>query len=268
MARLSGSVVIPATSVLLGQPGPAGPPPFSPTDLAGLAQWSRGDLLVTQAAGIVSAWGDSATEGDANHNWTAPVPLQRPTFTASNAAYNNHPTVNNVVVTGGPNSFMQSGVWTVPLAAPYTFFVAAHCVQGVGFTLTFPEIWNDKTSGNAGVYAHFPSGDTTHAFAGVFDGLGEIDNATSGWTSPSIVIVVNNGASSQLYFNSHLPTATGSLDGSTITSFFLGAADTVPNAEKWNGPIAEEGVYRRVLAGAEITQLANYLSVRYAIPIA
>lgn len=63
---------------------------FLPTDLANLVLWLRSDLGVTLNGADVSAWADQSGEGNDAAQGTA---SDQPTYNASDAAFNGHPTV-------------------------------------------------------------------------------------------------------------------------------------------------------------------------------
>jgi hypothetical protein len=207
------------------------------------------DLLVTQA-GTVSAWGDSSGTGDANKNLTQATGAKRPTYNATDAAYNNQPTASYVAAS---SQELDSTAWAAALTAPYTLFAVGN---GDG-TASAQGIVGDSTNLVQLVLNNGGTGPTIYAGT-------SLPASTANSSSPRIWCAVVNGASGAIYENSRTAKATGATGTNALSRTMIGVDAT---AHFHNGKIAEVIVYSRALSSAEISAVLRYCSTRYAIAL-
>ena len=231
---------------------------FTPTQLSGLAAWYRADQLITQSGGIISGWGDSSGSGDVNKNLSQSTSGDRPTYIASDSAYNNHPTVNFI---GANTQFLYSGTWTTPIAGANTIFIIgnddgnssiANGGDGEGFVDTYQDPSNENilfTNTTWGTY--------------VTEGL---VSTIPSYGLPTVVAAVFNGASSAIYINSSTANITGSDTAGGLTDLVLGNYNQIVSGVLpgyLTGKIAEVIIYSRALTSTEITKVMTYAQTRY-----
>jgi hypothetical protein len=224
---------------------------FVPTDITGIAGWWRADLLVTQAALAVSAWGDSSGSGDASRILVQSVAGKKPTINATDAAYNNQSTLS--FASASSQQLDSTGAWVSALSQPYTIFLVGQD-GGAGF-----QGWASNTGSS--VQISYGNGSANMVmYAGSF--LASNQGASS---SPKVVGAVFNGATSDIYEGARTPRATGDAGATALAQLTIGA---IPGAGLFlNGKIAECVVYSKALSAPEIDQLCTYLTDRYAIGI-
>lgn len=220
----------------------------SPLQITGIAAWYRMDLLVTQA-GTVSAWGDSSGTGDANKNLAQATGGKQPTYTATDAAYNNKPTASYA---SASLQELDSAAWAAALTTPYTIFVVGN-YDGVG---TSQGLVGDSTGLVQFVFGNGATG--INAFSGSF-----LNYAASDSAAKKVVAAVF-GASGSLYDTSKTVKASGSTGTYSLTRAFIGVD---AGAHYLNGKIAEVIIYSRALSGSEINAVLNYCALRYAITL-
>jgi hypothetical protein len=228
---------------------------FLPNSLSGLVFWVRADLGVTSSTTFT--WADQSGTADPNKNCTA-TGTARPTLNASNSSYNNKPTIDY----NGTTNYLQSGVWSVALAQPFTEFVVGHTPNAATAILAAANLTGTECDSRS--LANTPS-----IYAGT------VVNSTGGWTTPSVLGAVYNGASSNVYLNSHVSTVSGGTNAGTNgrTGMILGDYALALQANNnWGhgggGSFAEIITYNRILSGSEITQVMTYIGTRYGITIA
>jgi hypothetical protein len=216
---------------------------FLPTQLAGCALWLRADLGITIGTGV-SAWADQS--GNA-HNVTQGTGAAQPTYTTSDAAYNNKPVLN---FASASSQFMQSAVWGVTLAQPYTVILVGNTDQ------TATQFFYDSVSGAESTI------DPTTTTIGFFAGT-QLSPAGS-VTSPCVLAFIANGGSSSGYKNSsQTAIVSGAAGSNSMNGTTIGASNVPSNFI--NGRIAEFVIYNRALAAADLLTLFKYLGARYGI---
>jgi hypothetical protein len=225
---------------------------FAPAGASPLL-WLEAGAGVTTVSGAVSQWTDSSGSGDANKNVAQPTAGKRPTYNATDAAYGGQPTLS---FASASSQMLLSGTWATPAAPPLTVVLVGQtdelAVEGFydeTTTLLNCALYvsatalNVATNGNANAY-----GRTGSTF----------------FTSPSIVVSVQNGAGSALYING-VPTAAGTLGTRGFHSIIVGALGG--QADPINGKIAELLV---IPGAADVTQVAAidaYYSSRFGIVV-
>ena len=196
----------------------------------------------------VSAWPDSSGTGDANKNLAQATGGLQPTIQASNALYNNQPTVTF----GGTAPLMQSGTWAVSLAQPFTVILVGHAA-----TAGSRHFFNGTTLANQ--LSLFDSSNVQ-----IYDGTNIASGVTTTAT-PSIMIAVFNGASSSIAVRQNTPQTSGSITNSDPLSLVtMGNYSGGGNA--CNGPIAEAIVISGVITSPQrIAACTNYLAKKYGL---
>lgn len=228
-----------------------GAAPFVPTDITGIAGWWRADLLVTQAALAVSAWGDLSGSGDANRILVQSVAGKKPTLTASNAAANNQATIG--FASASSQQLDSAGNWSAAVSQPYSIFLVGKD-GGAGF-----QGWASNTASSVAI--NYGNGSANMVmYAGSF--LASNQGASS---SPKMVGAIFDGATSKIYENARTPRNTGAAGATALAQLTLGAN---PGAGIYlNGWLAEVLVYAKILSAGEIDQLCTYFTGRYALAI-
>jgi len=196
----------------------------------------------------VSAWPDSSGTGDANKNLAQATGGLQPTIQASNALYNNQPTVTF----GGTAPLMVSGTWASSLAIPFTVILVGH----------------DATSGNH----YFFDGQTAGQLS-IFDASGNMtmfDSASlasvvTAVATPSITTCVFNNTTSSIAVRQNTPQTSGT-DGGTTPLVQVTMGNFHGGANACNGPIAEVIVISGVITSPQrIAACTNYLAKKYGL---
>lgn len=234
---------------------------FLPTSLSGLLFWVRADLGVTIGTGV-SAWADQSGTGDTNKNLVQGTGANQPTFNASDAGYNNKPTLTF----DGTNDVLVSGAWAASQASPFTVYIVGN------------------TNGADGQYLFSASGaldqgpwgfgrDNTGA-GGTLGSLsvynGAQINSTSGsapvLSAASVISVVFNGASSAGYVSMFSTSyVSGNAGSESIIGFRVGSRRD--GAGLLNGKVAEVAIYSSAHDAATRTTVMTYLGTRYGITV-
>lgn len=214
---------------------------FTPKSLAGLIAWYRADLGVTVATGV-SAWADQSGSGDANRNAIQNTAANQPTLTASDALYNNRPTINNTSGT----QYLATPTWGTTYAQPTTILVCGTLVNRLvdGSTVA------NRQAILASVGWAFYAGTATVASA---TALGK-----------GVAAGIFNGASSSLYVNSSAAAAASGNPGASALNI-LGILNTADGVSGSVGEkVAEIACYSRALSTSEISAWFRYANARYA----
>ncbi len=216
---------------------------------AALVAWYRADDPgIVLASGNVATWPDKSGNG---LDLTQATAGNQPAFTASDAAYNNRPTVG---FTRGGDCRMANGSWATD--QPMTVLLAGNTPALVG---------NSYICDFGGGRCVLKEASSIAGTA--LDNNPEIiapSHLTAG--TPAAMCGVFNNASSALYVNALTPAVTGIIgNGATLSTFTLG--NYVAGTAAAGGPIAEFFVVNRVLTDLEIASALGYLGARYAIAI-
>lgn len=223
---------------------------FLPSNLAGLAAWYRADLLLTQVAGKVSGWGDSSGSGDANRNLIQLAPALQPSYTASDAAYNNHPSVT--FVSAAAQTLQPTGRWSAALAQPFSLYIVGNSDGSPA-----PQNLTGEPGGRVQVVDN-NGGAGVNLYAGAFLNAG-LENTAA----PRIVAANFNGATSKVYQSALTAAATGPTGAYGCSRVAI--SDTA--VAGLNGKIVEAIYYSRTLSAAEHQRVMTYLGTRYAIAV-
>jgi hypothetical protein len=232
-----------------------GASPSTPQTILGsaLLAWYRADLGITLNGSNVSAWADQSGTGDANKNAIQNTGAHQPAFNASNASYNNSPTV-----TFTSSQDLTTGTWASSLVAPYTIFVAGHTNDGTRS--------NCHVGSNAGVMTIY-SAASSDVEAYSDSGSHTLLSGVSDIGTPSVAYFQANGVSSRLGVRQITPNTTAT-DGTagTVTEITLGNLQGLSTIGL-GGPLAEVVIATGAISSALIGQVMLYMGARYAISI-
>lgn len=226
---------------------------FSPTDLPNLFAWYRADLGVTDSSGITN-WNDQSGTGVSQKNLTA-TGTAKPTLNATDAAYNNKPTVSF----NGTTNWMFGGSLGSPLAQPCTIYAVGQIAAA-----SFGYMVGGQVTPAARVSVVQDTGNVWSLFGGgaVFA------DAVVTTVNPNVICgVYNNGSASQIYVNDYAAASgTATLGTNSLSLITLGGLDnsgalTAP----MNGKIAEVIMYSGAHSSAQRQSVMAYLKSRYAL---
>ena len=236
-----------------------GAAPFTPASLSGLILWLRADLGITLAGAKVSAWADQSGNGN---DFTQAVDARRPTFTASDANFN-----NQAVVTGAATAWLSS--------------VGA---MGGGYAqTTVCTVFRDTTSSVSILYEAGPTYLTAGGHMMDLTGGGNCDVYTYGVTGANgrraaaasntryhKTVVFNHAAAATqvpIVYSAGVAESTTNIvntgtngNSSSLTWNLMGRSG---GGASFEGAAAEFIAYNRALTAAEALQLYTYTSARY-----
>jgi len=226
--------------------------------------WHRADQEITyDGSNRVSDWGDIGPTADTNKDLQQTVVNRQPTYNASDANYNNKPTVTFANGKGMP----CKGTWASNLSPPWTLFVVGGSDSAVWPAYAFSSITSGANGGpkyalygwSGIVWASF----TDEATGGLAERLSTNDPSNA----PSIVCAVGDGSNSAVYVNHHTnadATGTfGTLDWQDhCVGAYLGQA-----SNSFRGPIAESILIAGNLSQSNRQNIMTYLSNRYGLAI-
>lgn len=225
-----------------------------PTAISGLVSWFRADKGITIGTGVAS-WTDSAPGADSTHTLTQATGSKQPTFNATDAAYNNQPTLSFASASA---QALQSSAWSSILPQPNTIVVIGNTdatANQQGFI--------DGIDGTNRQYLYnFSNASEISIFAG--GNLTETDIANG---NPMFIAAAINGASTDLYVNGNYRNVTGSAGSQSLGGLTVGSFYNTSSGATLNGKIAEVIVFNRALSQAEVQSLAMYAAKRYGLSI-
>lgn len=238
-----------------------GAPAFSPVTSVTSATcelWLDAGLGVTTSGGKVTAWLDQSTQGDAARDfypvgaaWAAEVAANRPTYNATDAAYNNLPTVT---FDGVDNRLGNTGgAWSVAMTQPFTIFMVGE-LDGA--------VYNDHVinGADAGVLVYVDG-------TGLLQFAGGAGNYVTQPTSKSAVALEFNGASSKVYVSSTTASVTGAAGAAGWPRLVVGNYVGLDGYGA-DGKIATILVYKGALDATDRAAVLAYLGDKYGITIA
>lgn len=240
------------------------PKEFSPSQLSGLSLWLRSDLGVSTVAGAVDVWADQS--GNGNH-FTQSTALNRPPYTAVNAVYNNHPTLDftgNQHFMSCPTHFLDS------LAAVGAWWIVAHRTIGGHPTNDLKNLLTllDDSAGGGGTGGGWRS---TVADAQMVWGA-NTQFIIKAWTNPGTPQRFTNTRNGSVS-NGTIFGAVGTTGTRTLTVYnaeaagvptYLGAVGGGTGA-RWEGSIAEVILCEQAVSGVDEAAVLAYLAARYGL---
>lgn len=234
---LSNSFVGPTKGkpVIVGQGGAI----ISPLAIPGVLAWLTSRLGVTQSGGKVSAWADQSGNGK---NASQGVAGQQPVYSASDAAYNNQPSIAYLKA----NS-TQLNIAAFAVAQPYELIFVGNSDASLQ-----DNIFNGGTAeaGSLTGNAYMNAGATVATGA-----LGSV-------LAPSVMSFVFNGAASAIYVND---SQTAKVIGNAGAGNLSGAFAIGGVANFWTGKINEFVAFGRQLSNAERKALFQYEGSTFGI---
>lgn len=228
--------------------GGAAVPPSAPT--ANMVYRVRADLGITLNGGDVSAWADQSGTGDANKNATQSTAGLQPLFVASNADFNNQPSVRFTAASG---DYMITGTWAAALAQPATWYL----VYKGGTTAGHRAVIDGIAAGNRHTVQNLTGTGVPFLFAGA-----SVDAATNKASARTYLAAVVNGASSAIYVD-NFTTAEGSGNAGahSLTGLTIGSNYLFGNG--LDGDVAELLAYSVAHDATARAEVLAYLQGRY-----
>jgi hypothetical protein len=226
----------------------------NPKTIPNCVWWLRPDAaVITQAAGVVTAWSDQSGVGDAGRNVTPPG-TDKPAYNATDAAYNGKPTVGSFNVAGANNDTrLASAAWSTTYGL-VTIGVVGHTAETSNRYFTFQSVaqYNAVLNGSGTPVAY--GGNATTTFQNTLGKTLSIPRA--------VVSVVFNGAASKYAVED--TTVTGTTDANILgaTAVNVGsypAAATSFGVER----IAEIFAHSRALTSREQRTIRRYRDSYY-----
>jgi len=232
-----------------------GSAPFTPNSISGLYSWVRSDLGVTLNGATVSAWADQSGNGK---NLTQGSAASQPTFNATDADYNNLPSLTfdgvNDCLAG---SSFNYGAFTIFMVAKVTSAAGNgyYYIRGAGaacdylWARTADTVYIDRN--NAGTRSRK---DATNATWGV------------GSTPLTVVHVFDGTHAGNLIRKNGTALSTSDVSAndpgtSSVSRTFNLLSDN--SAYFTTGSFTEMAIFNRALNNTEITQMEAYLQARY-----
>jgi hypothetical protein len=224
---------------------------FDPRNISGLVAWYRSDLGITLNGGNVSGWADQSGTGDTNKNLAQGTAANQPVYTAANGSYNNKPSLDF----DAANDALASGTWSVALAQPATRLIVGHGANDGTNNYFLDSI----TATQMAVIAD------SSARTQLFDGT-ILADASAAPSTPQVILVVDNGASSAIYRNALTVRASGNAGAQGATGITVGNFEA-GGAFALTGSITEVAIWSRVLTTSEINRVLGYAGARYGTTI-
>ncbi len=232
---------------------------FNPLSISGCVWWLRPDYGLSTSSGEVIGWNDQAIGSDANRH-LAPFGVDKPAYNATDASYNNKPTVGTFNKTGAANNcrLITAGAWSATYTNNFTLAVIGHAITTSNryFTVMNESVDAISLSNQANTPTVYSAGFTTPLPA---SGPGALA------TAKCFMMAEFALTSSKLFLNgTETPDATGTLASSVLgaSPFKIGSypasADTY-GVER----IAELFAYNKILSTPERVRLRKYLNGRY-----
>lgn len=232
---------------------------FDPRQLAyGTCRiWFRADMGVTRTLTVIDSWASFDPSGYVVSQSTG---ANKPTFTASNAAYNNQPTI-----TFGANDYFVGGLLATPITQPCTWYVVGNGNAAASPTDAHVAV-DGITAGSSHTISKAEDADNSVA---VVNAGSNVWNFTTGadWYAKRIVCAVVNGASSSLYVSSTTATATGNAGSESVTGLTIGYDAAQSGFEAWYGEIAEIICFAGAHDATQREAVINALAARYSVTL-
>jgi hypothetical protein len=235
----------------LGMAGSGVAASFTPASIAGLTLWLDATSL-TQNLGLVSAI--------TNKGSTAVDPTitagEEPTYTASNANYNNRPTWK--CVSGGGTKVIRAAAACHGLGAgARTVVVVGQCGDA-----------NYAMGSTSGLSLIAGGGGSGNKWQGT-DQAGPWLVSSGLTNTPSVLVFVFDGASSRIYANARTAVSgdAGALENLSALALMLGNNGAPSSALGANGDTTHFLAYNAALSNADCGTLLDYLGAQAGITI-
>lgn len=234
-----------------------GTPPgvqFDPSTLPGLKALFDAGLGVTNVSGAASAWADQSGTGDANKNLAQATSGKRPTINATDAAYNNKPTLSFAAAS---SQLMQSSAWASALPQPFTWFVVGNTSGGGANEYMLEGDVDGSVRCIMGMLV-------ISANWGMYGGT-ELGSSAARSASPLILGGVMNGSSSRLYMSAKTPVAIGDAGGNGLSGMSVGGS--YAGTATLDGKLASMVACAGDLGATYINKLLDFWGSKYGIAI-
>lgn len=221
--------------------------PFTPTAFSGCVLWLRADRGITFASGKVQQWNDFSGQG---FNVSQGTAANQPTYSQNDAGFGGKPVV---IFTGANSTFLNNASFAVSQPNTYYFVVSSS-------DTTQTELL-DVASGST---RQFIIRSATGPGNWDFGATTVVDSGFHPSTA-SIVCVIFNGASSQIYVvnNGTVSTNSGNTGASNMATLSLGSFQGASNF--FTGKVAEAIAYSGADSASKRAEIFRYLSNQYAI---
>jgi len=231
---------------------------WTPLNLPGIENWFKSDTGITLNGSTVSAWQDSLTAKSV----TQATPANQPAFTASNANFNNLPTVDfdnpsspSYIILQNNTDFIYSGIF------PLYFFIIARKTASIG-GYVFAGGGSDANIGG-GAW----SIDIRDSYIGSY--LGAMGPSPSvGGSTVNVTLLAGLGLTSTntyAYFNNNSAAIGSAANPLPNPKFFIGGYDS-NGYFNFKGSIAEVIITRGTeLSGTDLSNLWSYVQTKYGI---
>jgi hypothetical protein len=208
------------------------------------------------------AWNDQSGTNDANKNLTSGSSTAGPILNFSDPLYLGQPTMT--VGSDVHNYFANSAAWTNTVAQPHTLVLVGHRTSTPANSTYF--IDGNGVDATTACTVFLDSGNHIVMGGGAF----VTTTGTFPWTTPSALLLENNGSATKGYFNNFttaLPTTgtggTAGFRGMSLGVHSIGFGGGLV----WPGTIVELIDYGALLTVRQKAQLRNYLNGRYGLTI-
>ena len=210
---------------------------------------------VSYGGGTSSAWHSIDASTPAGGLLVATI-TQKPTYIASDASFNNRPVVDWA---GMPN-----GVFGHSFGSTQTGAFSVLCVAKAAVAGTYLGFWGAT---NPDWYRNVLRYSGTEITATSLVGAGPTKTIASGYdpgTSPAVILVIFNGASSKIYANAQTVRVTGTLDAVELDHLQIHAPPFVAGCE---GKYALVQMFNRALTDDECKALILAAGAKFNITI-
>jgi len=221
-------------------------PAFAPDDIAGLEAWFESDSGITESGGFVTLWENQATSGSNRDLLSAGA--ERPTYTASDADFNNEPSLSS---SDGWRVMASASTWSSSVAQPLTFFLV---MKGTGAGTG--GYVDTHTTGRCGLLSD--GGDFETYYGGTFPTHGSTSGTHLVWWTA-------NGASSEVGIDATAALEAASNGTTGLDGLTLFSSPASANPAPTNTKIAALLIYSSALGSSDRGDVLDYLSTKYGI---
>ncbi len=226
-----------------GPIGPAGPPPFNPSDVANLICWYDAALGITLNGPDVSGWADQSGNGN---DLAQATPANQPLFVAGSPPF---------VRFNGSTDFIETMAFASPLVQPNTIIIVYSLPSIIQNGLFYAGIAVPNRNQIQ------PSGGGTGYFAGGFTSTAETPGPIN---TLRLNMTVFNVAASKSFYEGGTNTMTGSVGSQTLTGFNFGALPG-GGSNFANIDVREALVYDSEVTDTEKNLIGNYEANKFGL---
>jgi hypothetical protein len=217
----------------------------------GPVEAQRADLGLTLNAGNVAYWADQTSF---HSDLFESTPADQPPWTASNASFNNQPTVG---ASSGGLLQLNSGTLSLSSAVGWTMAIVFQWPSSGG-----DFVWRVAPGFSfAWSFAIGASSAPGFPYAWLNGTFAEYTGVNLGSTPGIVLGTFSSGGTVDLYVNGTTLRATA------VSTAPIGTIMSSQDIVLYESFVAEQVLWPRVLSGADISQYMNYASARYNIPL-